>query len=564
MRSFLYTFVFLLVPVGGISQTRDIDSDYDITRQLEEYIDFRASYDRFSGVTAIFENQEPVFVTDYGLADRSWGISNKPDTKFDLASATKMFTATAIAILVESDLVQFNDPFIDYFPDFPIKEASGITIRQLLSHRSGISDFFFNDNYLHCDRSRLRNLDDYDIFFNYLKVNPVPEGAMVYSNTNFVLLGRMIEHVTGQSYYEFVQQNIFAPLEMAGTGFYEMDLVVPNVAQGYYRDPQAAVEFGVPNDGQLRSNSGIQAIKGTPAGGAYSTVQDMNRFFKGLRSGKIISDEMITQLMAVNDRGYTLGFQSYNQQGVQVWGHSGGFYGVSVMAFHLPAHQQTFICLANNDFGAPPVFDRYLSLLSGTSVYVPILRKNVSYAEFEGYYEVYEGEMKGRQLQIQSNSDRLIFDKHLEFFTYDNDSFFDIDNDQFFLHFERDENDHIIGFTRGDGGGFLQKARKISAAEIKKMETIDLSVEQLQNYLVRLQFQEGGMMPGHIPLIEVDGGGLVVDNMMKFLPYEKDKFFLADDTGMKLMFDRNVNGEITGAEVLREKEVVGILKRIKE
>ena len=182
--------------------------------------------------------------------------------------------------------------------------------------------------------------------------------------------------------------------------------------------------------------------------------------------------------------------------------------------------------------------------------------------ELEGTFEVYEGEMKGRQISIQAKEDHLLFDNALEFFPLEKDLFFDIDNDLFTLEMERNNNGKVIGFSRSDHRGFQQKARKISLAEVRTLNTMTLSKAELEEYLGNYEFGSEGMMPGHRPKLSISQGGLLIDNMMQFLPYEKDRFFMKDDIGMRLSFQRNDTGQITGILVLREKEVVGRVKRL--
>jgi CubicO group peptidase (beta-lactamase class C family) len=494
-----------------------------------------------------------------GMANRSWQVKNSIDTRFDLASVTKLFTATAIGILWERGDLELDESFMHYWPDFPLLEARAITIRQLLSHTSGLSDLFFDRNYLHCDRSRLRKLSDYDRFYQYLKLGEVPQERITYSNTNFLILGRIIEKVTGTDYYTFVQEEVFSPLRMESTGFYEKDAIVLKKAEGYFRDAQASMEFGVPNDGLLRNNSAIRAVKGMPAGGAYSTAADMYRFIRGLRSGSLLSDTTLALMTTEMQGGYGLGFQTYRQQETEVWGHSGGFYGASTMVFYLPEEQITFISLTNQDFAAQAVMDRFINLLSGQPTYEPIMLTEGELSKFEGYFEIVSGEMQGQQLHIVAKADHLLFDNALQFYPVADHQFVDIDNDAFVMTFSFSESGELLGFERGDSGMFQQEARKIDASQVSELQALTIPDELLQEYTVAFRFIEDGMMPGHQPEFTVEDGALLVDNMMRFLPYERDKFFLADDTGMRLHFLRNEESEIHQIQVLRGEEVVGTL-----
>lgn len=552
--------IIALVPYYCMGQNNNFDN-----QNLKEYIAFRAKHDRYSGVTSIYKNNDRVFQHSEGIATLSWDIPVNADTKFNLASVTKMFTATAVGILFDQKAIQLNKTISTYFNDFPNKEIGNkVTIKQLLSHTSGISDFFFQDSYIQSDKSRLRNLKDYDLFLNDLNIGSIPEGQILYSNTNYVILGRIIEKITGLSFYEFCDQEIFEKAGMLNTAFFENDKPVKNLAVGYYKnDPQASTEFGVPNDGQVRSNIFIKSIKGMPAGGAYSTTSDLNKFLIALKEGQLITKETYELFTTPVNGGYALGFQVYEYNGIKVIGHSGGFYGTSTMVFHLPEYDYNFISLTNCSFGAQPVFDRFINLLNGESTYQPISVNSDVISQFAGYYEVYEGDMKGRQIEIIANENKLIFDKSfgLEFFPIANNKFFDIDNDFFTIEFKRNDG-KISEFIRTDNRGYIQKARAIDPSEISSLQRLNIADDILSQYTGSFQFQEGGMMPGHKPDIQVKNGALFIDNAMKFFPYEKDKFFMADDKGMRLHFQRDNKGNISGIQVLREDQVVGKVKKL--
>ncbi|MGK7396723.1 MAG: serine hydrolase domain-containing protein [Candidatus Cyclobacteriaceae bacterium M3_2C_046] len=532
--------------------------NYDL-EDLQNYIDFRAQHGRYSGVTVIYHQDSLVFTAVNGMANRSWQVSNSLHTRFDLASVTKMFTAAGIGILLDQGRLKLNENFMHYWPDFPLPNARDITIRQLLSHTSGLTDLFFEEDYLHFDRSRLRQLSHYDRFYSQLRIRDVPEERILYSNTNFLILGRIIEKVTGTDYYEFMQENIFAPLRMENTGFFEKDDIIPGLAEGYFRDSQASMEFGVPNDGKVRRNTAIRAVKGMPAGGAYATASDMHHFIKGLQSGSLLADTTLSIFTNQVQGGYGLGFQTYRQQGIEVWGHSGGFYGVSTMVFYLPEKQLTFISLTNQDFAAQPVMDRFINRLAGQTAYEPIIIDAEDLIKYEGYFEIVSGEMLGQQLSIKAKKDHLLFDNALEFYPIGNHRLVDIDNDGFVLTFSFSKTGELLGFERGDKVRFQQRARKIDPSLIEKLQAITLPDDLLREYLLDFRFTEEGMMPGHQPEFSLQEGTLLVDNMMRFLPYQRDKFFLEDDPGMRLYFLRNDDGEIYRIKVMREKEVAGIL-----
>jgi len=559
MKYIIISILLIFIPVScAQTQTAPFKPD-----DLEDYINFRTMHNRYSGVTSIFDDNKVIFESVHGEANKTWNIPISSETRFNLASVTKMFTSTGIGLLIDQDMISLNEPFITYFPDFPKKEiAEKTTIAELLSHTSGISDFFFERDYLEYDRYRLRELKDYDPFFNTLRLIEVPEGRIVYSNSNYMILGRIVEKVTGQSYYEFIQKEIFDKAGMTDSGFFEADLIIPSIAEGYSRDSQSSAEFGVPNDGKLRRNLFMKAIKGMPAGGAYSTTADLNKFFQLLTNGKLLKRETYEVMTTEVQGGYAMGFQNYYQNDIEVIGHSGGFYGASSMAFHLPKLGYAFISLTNTDFGAQPVFDRFINNLAGFKNYEAISLEPEKIARYDGYFEIRGGRMEGSQIEISALEDRLLFDNNLEFFPISENEFFDIDNHQFTIKFKINENGEVTGFTRSDGREFNQFADKIDPSTVKNLQPIEVNDEVLRQYLGDYQFGEDGMMPGHKPILSIDNGALLIDNMMRFLPYEKDKFYLEGDTGMRLHFQRSDNEEVTGIHVKRQEEIIGRVEKL--
>ena len=527
-------------------------------QSLDEYLTFRNSIERFSGTVLIAQEGTIIYSKSIGEADRAWNIPVNDSTRYDMASVTKMFTAIGIAQLFEQGKIDLDDTIADHFPEFPSQEiGASTTLRQLLSHTSGISDFFMQKEYLHSDRYRLRKLSDYDRFYASVGRNDSRVGEMHYSNTNFMILGRIIEKISGETFYRFIDNNIFEPLDMHHTGFFEHDRITNNLAENYTRDSQAAAEFGVPNDDRWRTNNYMRAVKGMPAGGAISTAGDLLKFFKGLRNKQLLNQETYNKFTRPDGDGYALGFQSFSMEGVPLIGHSGGFYGVSAQAFYLPEQEYHVIALSNIDFGAMPVFDRTIRLLAGREVYTPIDLSQEKLHRFEGAFEITEGQMSGKQLTIQIKDGHLLFDNELEFYPYAGTKFFDIDNESFRLHFESDEDGKIIGFRWFDGQNFQAMAKTIDKNERIMLEPIAMSDSELEKYLGSFKFGNDGMMPGHEPNIEIDNGTLLIDGMMRFIPYEKDKFFLENDVQMQLHFIRDKSGNIAGFNVMRGEQVVG-------
>ena len=190
-----------------------------------------------------------------------------------------MLTAVAVMQLVADGKLDLHKPVATYNPGLP--HASEITIHQLLTHTAGF-DRYWNDAY-RAARSDLRTVNDYLELFATTPLEFPPGTRHHYGNTGYVVLGALIEQVTGKSYYDHMRESIYQPLGMQNTDHFEMDLPIANCAIGYTNDNW----FG-PEDGQRRSNHFIYAVKGSPSEHCFSTVQDLFLFCQTLQTGRLL------------------------------------------------------------------------------------------------------------------------------------------------------------------------------------------------------------------------------------------------------------------------------------
>src|SRR5262249_4825572 len=161
---------------------------------------------------------------------------NRIDTKFNLGSMNKMFTAVAIAQLVERGKLSFDDPLSKFLPDFPDKEsAEKIKIKQILTHTAGLGGYF-SQKFIESSRDRFRTVDDMMKLAKEEKLQFEPGSKWQYSNTGFLVLGAVVEKVSGQSYYDYVRENIYRPAGMTNSDCYELDRVNTNLAVGYEKE----------------------------------------------------------------------------------------------------------------------------------------------------------------------------------------------------------------------------------------------------------------------------------------------------------------------------------------
>ncbi|HLK60471.1 MAG TPA: serine hydrolase domain-containing protein, partial [Chthonomonadaceae bacterium] len=257
---------------------------------------------------------------------------NHIETKFNLGSMNKMFTAVAIAQLAQQGKLGFDDPIGKYLTDLPNADmAHKVTIHHLLTHTSGVGDYF-NERFDEASRARFREIKDYLPLFVDRPLEFEPGARFRYSNGGFMLLGAIVEKVSGQNYFDYVREHIYRPAGMTHTDAYSLDHDTPNLATGYTRmDGDDLLGNAGP-----RNNIFLHVMRGGPAGGGYSTVEDLTRFSEALLGGKLLDKKYVDLLLTGKvevgrEPGvrYGYGFFTRNENGQRIVGHSGGFPGIS-------------------------------------------------------------------------------------------------------------------------------------------------------------------------------------------------------------------------------------------
>lgn len=275
-----------VTPPPDDAQTPRSLSETEMAGELRRYVEKLSRADVFSGVVLLAHNGKPLFREAYGRADNSRNLPNRIDTKFNLASMNKMFTAVAVAQLVQQGKVKLDKRIVDYLPNYPNKAvAEKVTVHQLLTHTSGLGSYW-NEKY-QARKDQLRKVADFLPLFVDDPLSFEPGARFQYSNNGYIILGLIIEKVSGQDYYDYVQQHICKPAGMLDTAFYETDQTVTNLATGYTNSG----ENGVPFLGERRPNWTILARRGSSAGGGYSTAEDLLKFDVALRGNKLLSPE---------------------------------------------------------------------------------------------------------------------------------------------------------------------------------------------------------------------------------------------------------------------------------
>jgi len=323
---------------------------------LETFVREEASADRFSGAVLVARDGEVLFSDAYGLADREQKIPNTLRTRFRIGSMNKMFTAVAILQLVEAGKVDLAAPLGMYLTDYPNRDvAEQVTIHHLLTHTGGTGDIFGPEFDAH--REELRTLADYVDLYGDRGPEFEPGTQWSYSNYGFILLGAVIEAVTGRSYYDYVREHIYEPAGMTGTGSLPEVQAVPDRAVGYM-DPSGGTDW--------RPNTDTLPYRGTSAGGGYSTVEDFARFADALLNHELLSPDSTELLITGKEEigpgiGYAYGFEDHRDVDGNGWvGHGGGAPGMNGdLRIYLPSGY-VLVVLANLD---PPIAQRVADYL---------------------------------------------------------------------------------------------------------------------------------------------------------------------------------------------------------
>jgi CubicO group peptidase (beta-lactamase class C family) len=335
-------------------------SEADALKALAAHADELARDDELSGAVLVAKDGRVLFGRAYGLADRKRRVPNTLRTRFRIGSMNKMFTAVAILQLVEAGKVKLNARLGAYLPDYPNREvAAKVTIHQLLTHTGATGDIFGPEFDEH--RQELRALADYVKLYGERDLEYEPGSFWTYSNYGFILLGVVIERASGQSYYDYVQEHVYARAGMTRSGSLPETQAVPDRAIGYTKPPGTTT--WAPNTDTL-------PYRGTSAGGGYATVGDLARFAGALQRNKLLGPDSTRRLLAgktepLMESGVRYAYGFFDARGADGngWvGHGGGAPGMNGDLRIYPESGYVVAVLTNLD---PPAADQISEHLDG-------------------------------------------------------------------------------------------------------------------------------------------------------------------------------------------------------
>ena len=306
----------------------------------------------FSGAVIVARDGVVLFRRAYGLANREWSVANTPDTRFRIASLTKQFTAAAILRLQEDGRLALDDPAARHMPDLPPSWAP-ITLRMLLDHTSGLPNVTALPDYpTVIARTARTPMEVVGRLFSEALLFPAGS-AQEYSNTGYVLLGAIIERITGEPFAEALRRLVLAPAGLAETGDADPERVIPRRAEGYHR---AA--------GTWRNAPPVAAAAALGAGGLVSTLDDLVAWDRALLSGRVLAPESVAAMFRDRGHGYGLGWYLGTAYGRRLWSHGGFLNGFSAIKDTYPDLGLTIVVLGNTETAPAQALSRRLGALA--------------------------------------------------------------------------------------------------------------------------------------------------------------------------------------------------------
>lgn len=409
MKKILLVLLFFVNASSVISQNKTKEQ-----LLLDKYASAYAKTYNFNGTVLISKNNKIIYQNGFGSANREWSVPNTIYSKFPIASLTKQFTAVAILQLVEQGMLSLDDPIVKFFPDFP--KGDSITIHMLLNHTAGIKDFsqypeLFDQEFSY-SQEVLR-----DTIISRIKKLPLnfsPGSFWGYSNTNYVLLGYILELITEQQYDRYIKATFFKELKMLQSRVLYQDSIIPNKAYGY----SGIFPF-------LRTEAKIPYNYVHSHGGLVSTVTDLFIWNQALHGGKLLSRIYYSKMHTPNqpDKGAGYGIFVDKFMDHKVYLHNGNIPGYSSSMIYFPHNKSSIIILSNRETNLDFFAKGFAGILLDKKIIIPYKHKKIKITNLKDFeakfespfpFEVVEKEGRlllnmGRELELRPESKNKLF-----------------------------------------------------------------------------------------------------------------------------------------------------------
>lgn len=359
--------IYLLILTGGGTV---MDSENDRAVELDSLMNVFYEYDLFNGVILAAEEDEIIYYSAFGKANFEWEISNQTDTRFKMASITKVYTASLILHLVERGMLSLDDVITDHLPDYPSSAGDRITLEHLLVQSAGIPDYINLPGFLSTQAKLTHDKHEFVDYFAHLDLEFEPGTDWNYGNSGYYLLGLIVEEVTGMSYEDAMEQYILEPLGLDDTGYAATGKVIERLAGGYVKTPEG-----------YEKASFFHSSAGFSAGMMYATAEDMFRWTRALAEGKIIRNpyhlqNMVTPQMEDYGFGMFIGEQQIGDRNELVFSHSGNVNGFTSQLSYFSDSDYTLIIMDNTQQCASRIFFAVREVLFGEQA--PVIRQPIA------------------------------------------------------------------------------------------------------------------------------------------------------------------------------------------
>lgn len=499
--------------------------------RLDQVVRSYVDNQQFMGAVLVARGDEILFDKAYGSANLERQIANTANTQFCIASLTKQFTAASILLLEERGKVKIDDPIKKYYADAP-PTWNGVTLRHLLTHTSGIVDYTNSPDYPIFKAKTMRPAEVIALFKD-APLEFTPGEKVVYSNSGYILLGYVIEHVTGQLYGDFVKANIFTPLGMKDSG-YDVNGALERRAAGYE-----------PGGDKLIEADFIDMSIPYAAGALYSTTHDLLRWQRGLYGGKLLSAASLAKMTTAfkEHAGFGIGI------GIEGWHkayvHGGRIDGFTSFLTYVPWSQTSIVVLSNVGSGATADIANTLGkVVHGGSVKLISDRKEISLPpevlrRYVGTYSLAPQQsvmitLEGNQLMFQMSGQ-----SHIPMFAESATRFFlkAVDAQVDFV----EEHGKVTHLVKHQNGGDVTAARISDTVAIRK--EITLPADTLQAYVGTY-----ALRPGVDLVVTIEGEHLIVNPNRRgadTLYAESADTFFSKRVDRTLQFHRGAQGDVT-------------------
>jgi D-alanyl-D-alanine carboxypeptidase len=511
-----------------------------LVSELNGLLSPRFPVDGPGATVVVVKDGRVIFRKGYGMANLELKTPMQPDMVFEIGSLTKQFTSTAILMLVEQGKLSLDDDLHKYLPDYPDKGAK-ISIENLLTHTSGIKSYTGDLKWRSMWRQDLTVQQIIDI----TKDDPLefpPGTKWKYDNTGYILLGAIIEKVSGLSYADYVRKNIFEPLGMKHSYYGSNSAVIPGRASGYSRDGRNWVNATY-----------LSMTQPYAAGSLMSSVDDLAIWDAAVSAGKLLSkaswDHAFTpyKLVNGNDTHYGYGWSIDAYDGHSIVRHNGGIFGYVSEAVRLPNDHVYVVMLTNSD---GPDFDTgFLATeLAAAAIGDPYrepVKVKLDPKEFDAYPGVYRNDDQ-TLFTITREGDRFFVQRaggpRLEMFAYSDHEFFLKDS---FTRFaiEKDASGSVAALLTQRPNGANGRAPRTNEPLPSTPVEIKVPPDILRRYVGNYQ-----LAPGFVLTVTLEGDQLMTQatGQQKFqiFPTSESEFFLkAVDAQISFTTDASGNVE---------------------